>query len=104
MWITVSILVPYSKYSHLASISHSTESWQDRKRRMMEEERQRQMKDMMMMAAASAASASNDDLVAQCIFWLTFLSGSFFPPNDRAQNHTHENPLLVLFLLAQKCL
>jgi hypothetical protein len=101
MWITVSILVPYSKYSHLASISHSTESWQDRKRRMMEEERQRQMKDMMMMAAASA---SNDDLVAQCIFWRTFLSGSFFPPNDCAQNHTHENPLLVLFLLAQKCL
>jgi hypothetical protein len=28
------------------------------------------------------------------------LSGCFFPPNDRAQ----ENPLLVLFMLAQKCL
>jgi hypothetical protein len=27
-----------------------------------------------------------------------------FPPNDRAQNHAQENPLLVLFLLAQKCL
>jgi hypothetical protein len=40
---------------------------------------------------------------AQCIFG-PFLSGCFFPPNDRAQNHTQENPLLVLFLLAQKCL
>jgi hypothetical protein len=40
---------------------------------------------------------------AQCIFWL-FLSGCFFPPNDRAQNHAQENPLLVLFLLAEKCL
>jgi hypothetical protein len=33
---------------------------------------------------------------------------SFFPPNDRAQNHAqnhaHENPHLVLFLLAQKCI
>jgi hypothetical protein len=29
------------------------------------------------------------------------LSGCFFPPNDRAQNHAQENPLLELFLLAQ---
>jgi hypothetical protein len=39
----------------------------------------------------------------QCIFG-PFLSSSFFPPNDSAQNHAQENPLLVLFLLAQKCL
>jgi hypothetical protein len=34
---------------------------------------------------------------AQCIF-------GFFPPNDRTQTHAQETPLLVLFLLAQKCL
>jgi hypothetical protein len=38
------------------------------------------------------------------VFFGPFLSGCFFPPNDRAQNHAQENPLLVLFLLAQKCL
>jgi hypothetical protein len=38
------------------------------------------------------------------VFFGPFLSGCFFPPNDRAQNHAQENPLLVLFMLAQKCL
>jgi hypothetical protein len=38
------------------------------------------------------------------VFFGLFLSGCFFPPNDRARNHAQENPLLVLFLLAQKCL
>jgi hypothetical protein len=38
------------------------------------------------------------------VFFGPFLSGCFFPPNDRAQNHAQENPLLALFLLAQKCL
>jgi hypothetical protein len=38
------------------------------------------------------------------VFFGPFLSGFFFPPNDRAQNHAQENPLLVLFMLAQKCL
>jgi hypothetical protein len=31
-----------------------------------------------------------------------FLSSTFFPPNDRSQNHAQVNPLLVLFLMAQK--
>jgi hypothetical protein len=43
-------------------------------------------------------------LSAQCIFWPIFVHFSFFPPNDCAQNHAQENPLLVLFLLAQKSL
>jgi hypothetical protein len=41
---------------------------------------------------------------AHSVFFGPFLSGCFFPPNDRAQNHDQENPLLVLFMLAQKCL
>jgi hypothetical protein len=39
----------------------------------------------------------------QCIF-CPFLSSSFFPPKDCALNHAQENSLLLLFLLAQKCL
>jgi hypothetical protein len=35
------------------------------------------------------------------VFFGPFLSGCFFPPNDRAQNHAQETPLLVLFLLAK---
>jgi hypothetical protein len=35
------------------------------------------------------------------VFFGPFLSGCFFPPNDRAQNHAQENPLLVLFMLGQ---
>jgi hypothetical protein len=42
--------------------------------------------------------------VVHSIFFGPFLSSCFFTPNDRAQNHTQENPLLVLFLMAQKCL
>jgi hypothetical protein len=42
------------------------------------------------------------------LFFGPFLSFRFFPPNFRAQNnaqnHAQENPLLVLFMLAQKCL
>jgi hypothetical protein len=38
------------------------------------------------------------------VFFGPFLSGCFFPPNYRAHNHAQENPLLVLFMLAQKCL
>jgi hypothetical protein len=38
------------------------------------------------------------------VFFGPFLSGFFFPPNDRAQNHAKKTPLLVLFMLAQKCL
>jgi hypothetical protein len=41
---------------------------------------------------------------AHSVFFGPFLSGSFFPPNDRAQNHAQEKPLLVLFLMTQKCL
>jgi hypothetical protein len=37
-------------------------------------------------------------------FLAHFCPVAFFPPNDRSQNHAQENPLLVLFLLAQKCL
>jgi hypothetical protein len=30
------------------------------------------------------------------VFFGPFLSSSFFPPNDRAQIHAQENPLVVL--------
>jgi hypothetical protein len=38
------------------------------------------------------------------VFFGPFLSSSFFPLNDRAQNHSQEKTLLVLFLMTQKCL
>jgi hypothetical protein len=44
------------------------------------------------------------ELPMHSVFFGPFLSGCFFPPNDRAQDHAQENPLLVLFMLAQKCL
>jgi hypothetical protein len=43
-------------------------------------------------------------LLAHSVFFCLFFSGCFFPPNDRAQNHSQEKPLLVLFLMIQKCL
>jgi hypothetical protein len=59
---------------------------------------------------SSTASPSSNTMayshiaLAHSVFFGPFLSGCFFPPNDRAQNHAQENPLLVLFMLAQKCL
>jgi hypothetical protein len=42
-------------------------------------------------------SRIGDILTKHSVFFGPFLSSSIFPPNDRAQNHAQENPILVLF-------